>query len=127
MAQTLLLVDDDEHLMHIVSLYFELEGYNVIRAATGRQALDLLVEYAPDAMLLDVKMPDIDGIEVCRQVRANKRLKGIPIIAFTAVDDRMELIREAGADRAIAKPYSLDGLGETVKELLRGEPAPSSS
>jgi len=120
-------VDDDEHLMHIVSLYFELEGYNVIRAGTGREALDLLVEYAPDAVLLDVKLPDIDGVEVCRQVRANKRLKDIPIIAFTAVDERMEVIREAGANRAIAKPYSLDGLGKTVKELLRGAPSPSAT
>ena len=126
MAHTLLLVDDDEHLMHVVALFFELEGYNVVRASTGKEAMDLLQQMAPDAMLLDVKMPDIDGVEVCRQVRAHKKLKDLPIIAFTAVNERMEQIKEAGADRAIAQPYSLEGLGATVKELLQGDRASRS-
>jgi DNA-binding response OmpR family regulator len=121
MAHTILLVDDDPQLSHVVSMFFEIEGYVVMVAPSGRAALDMLAETRPDVMLLDVMMPEISGLDVCRQVRANAKTKTLPIIVFTAAERQEEDLRAAGADRFINKPYSLQGLKDVVVELI-GQP-----
>lgn len=119
MAQTVMLVDDDPQLMHVVSMFFELEGYNVVQAKDGREAIAMLAEYVPDVILLDLMMPDVSGIEVCQHVRADRRLKEIPVIVFTAAEMKEEELRAAGADRFITKPYSLEGLRRVVRTLIK--------
>ena len=119
MADTILIVDDDPQLLHITELLFGLEGYKVLVAKSGEQALDMLTQVMPQAMLLDVMMPGIDGAEVCRRVRANPKTKKVPIAVFTAAEMREEELKEAGADLFIVKPYTIDGLRDGVKQLIR--------
>jgi DNA-binding response OmpR family regulator len=119
MAEAILLVDDDPQLMHVLAMFFDLEGYHVLKARDGEQALSLLREYQPDIVLLDLMMPGVSGLDVCRHIRADKKLKKIPVLVFTAAENREEELLEAGADAYIAKPYSLDGLRATVKDLMQ--------
>jgi two-component system response regulator MprA len=118
MPEAILLVDDDPHLMHVLAMFFDLEGYHVLKARDGQQALDLLHEYQPDLVMLDLMMPGISGLEVCQQIRASTKLKNVPLVVFTAAETREDELKAAGADRFIAKPYSLEGLRATVRELL---------
>jgi CheY-like chemotaxis protein len=117
--QTLMLIDDDPQLRHVVSMFFELEGFNVLEAQDGAEAIRMLAEYLPDVILLDLMMPDVPGIEVCRHVRATKRLKDIPVVVFTAAEMQEEELQAAGADRFITKPYSLEGLRRVVRTLIK--------
>jgi CheY-like chemotaxis protein len=119
MAQTVMLVDDDPQLRHVVSMFFELEGYNVVQARDGREAIAMLAEYVPDVILLDLMMPDVPGLEVCQHVRGDKRLKDIPVVVFTAAEIKEDELRAAGADRFITKPYSLEGLRRVVRTLIK--------
>jgi DNA-binding response OmpR family regulator len=119
MAQTLMIVDDDPQLMRVLSMFFDLEGYHVIQARHGREALDLLQEYSPDLILLDLMMPEVGGEEVVRQIRANRKLSHLPVVIFTAAETRAEELMAAGATYFIAKPFSLDGLRDTVEEAIR--------
>jgi DNA-binding response OmpR family regulator len=121
MAEAILLVDDDPQLMHVLAMFFDLEGYHVLKARDGEQALALLREYQPDIVLLDLAMPGVSGLEVCQHIRADKKLKDIPVLVFTAADNREEEVLAAGANAFIAKPYSLDGLRATVKGLMSGK------
>jgi CheY-like chemotaxis protein len=123
MAETLLIVDDDPQLLRITQMLFDLEGYHVVVAKSGEQALEILTQLMPSAILLDVMMPGVDGLEVCRRVRADKRLKDIPIAVFTAADRREDELVKAGANAFIVKPYSIDGLRDTVRELIDGAQA----
>lgn len=119
MAQTLMIVDDDPQLMRVLSMFFDLEGYHVIQARNGREALDMLHEYQPDILLLDLMMPEIGGEEVIRQIRSTRKVRHLPVIIFTAAETREEELRAAGASYFIAKPFSLDGLRDTVQEAFR--------
>src|SRR5438128_1047431 len=118
MRSAILLVDDDPHLIHVLSMFFDLEGYHVLKARDGKQALDLLREYQPDLVLLDLVLPKVSGLEVCQQIRANRKLKNVPVLIFTAAETRKEELMAAGADGFLAKPYSLEGLRQAVGELL---------
>ena len=118
MPEAILLVDDDPHLMHVLAMFFDLEGYHVLKARDGKQALDLLGEYPPDLVLLDLMMPGVSGLEVCRQIRANRKLDGVPVVVFTAADRLEDELMQAGADQFITKPYSLDGLRGAVKAAI---------
>jgi CheY-like chemotaxis protein len=119
MAQTVMLVDDDPQLRHVVSMFFELEGYNVVQAKDGREAITLLAEYVPDVILLDLMMPEVTGLEVVQHVRSMKNLKDIPVVVFTAAEMKEEELQAAGADRFITKPYSLEGLRRVVRALIK--------
>jgi two-component system OmpR family response regulator len=79
----------------------------------------MLGEYVPDVILLDLMMPDIGGTEVCQHVRATRNLKEIPVVVFTAAEMKEEELTAAGADRFIAKPYSLEGLRRVVRTLIK--------
>jgi CheY-like chemotaxis protein len=119
MPQTIMLVDDDPQLRHVVSMFFELEGYSVLQAKDGREAIQMLSEYLPDLILLDLIMPNVSGAAVCRHVRSNRHLKEIPVIVFTGAEMEEEELRAAGADRFIAKPHSLEGLRRIVRSLIK--------
>ncbi|MHB8507823.1 MAG: response regulator [Candidatus Dormibacteria bacterium] len=123
MSHTILLVDDDPQLSHVVSMFFEIEGYVVLVAKDGMKALEMLGETLPDIVLCDLNMPDMDGAEVCRRIRSNPKAKDIPIVIFTAFELREEELVEAGANQFIVKPYSLNGLGKDVRGLIQAAAA----
>lgn len=115
-----LLVDDDARLVHILGLYLEVQQFEVLSASSGEAAMRLLGGGLPDLIILDIMMPGLDGISLCRLVRSLPEGGDVPIIVFTALSEATDLdaARAAGADRVITKPFNLTGLGAAVQELL---------
>ncbi|MDQ6848076.1 MAG: response regulator transcription factor [Candidatus Dormibacteraeota bacterium] len=115
-----LLVDDDARLVHIVGLYLQVQQFDVVTAGSGKEAMGVLSLGLPDLVILDVMMPGIDGISLCRRIRGMPGAERLPIIVFTALSDNEDLTaaREAGADEVITKPFNLTGLGAAVEALL---------
>ena len=118
-----LVVDDDPRLLHIVEMYLNIEGFDVRTAENGEDALALLQPEPPDLVILDIMMPGIDGIEVCRRIRGTEATSAVPVIMFSALsgDDDMERARQAGATHMISKPFNLVGLGAVVRSFLPGD------
>ncbi len=118
MAQTILVVDDEPNIRELARLYLEKEGYVVVSAENGAQALAQVASDPPDLMVLDLMMPEVDGYEVCRRVRAKSTL---PIIMLTARDDDIDQIvgLELGADDYMTKPFNPRVLVAQVKAVLR--------
>jgi len=114
-----LVADDDVAVRTSLERALRLEGYEVTLAADGRQTLDEVVTSPPDALVLDVRMPNIDGLEVCRRLRAIA--DPTPVLMLTAKDsisDRVEGL-DAGADDYLVKPFALEELLARVRALLR--------
>jgi CheY-like chemotaxis protein len=124
----ILLVDDDSRLVHIVTLYLQVQQFEVFSAGDAQSALDFLGNGLPDLVICDVMMPGVDGITLCRQIRALPGGDRLPLIVFTALSDTADLdaARNAGADRVICKPFNLGGLGQAVQELLPDQMAASA-
>jgi DNA-binding response OmpR family regulator len=120
MAEKILVVDDDLDTLKLVGMMLQRQGYNIVAAINGAQALSKVTAEKPDLILLDVMMPDIDGFEVCRRIRAEPSLASTPILMFTAktqVDDKVQGF-EAGADDYLPKPTHPAELLAHVKALL---------
>ncbi len=115
---TVLIADDDLQLLDLVTLNLELEGYGVLRASDGRQALERIERHHPDLVLLDVMMPRMSGFAVCHQVRAYST---VPIIIITARGQEQDKIRglDLGADDYLIKPFSVGELLARVRAVLR--------
>ena len=116
--QTVLIADDEAQIREILSLYFKKEGFKVIEAADGAEALVQVQAGKPDIILLDIMMPVLDGLEVCKQVR---KISDVPIIMLTAKDsdDDRILGLEIGADDYISKPFNTREVVARVKAVLR--------
>jgi two-component system cell cycle response regulator len=117
----ILIVDDHEDNLELLGMGLEARGFRVEKASSGQEALDRVAENPPDLILLDIMMPDLDGIQVARQIKADDRLPFIPIIMQTALDtpdDRIEGF-DAGADEYVTKPVNLAVLAARVRSLLR--------
>jgi CheY-like chemotaxis protein len=115
-----LLADDHEPNAMMISEYLQEHGYQVIIAQDGLEALTKAAETLPHLILMDIQMPEMDGLEAIRHLRADHRFASTPIIALTALampGDR-ELCLEAGANEYMSKPVSLKALAENIKELL---------
>ena len=121
MSTRVLVVEDDPDIAELVARYLEKAGYTTARVSTGRDALDAVRAKAPDLIVLDVMLPHVDGLEVCRLLRANDHTASIPIIMLTARADESERIvgLEMGADDYLAKPFSPNELVARVRALLR--------
>jgi two-component system alkaline phosphatase synthesis response regulator PhoP len=117
-GELILLVDDEANIVDLARMYLEREGYRVEAAFDGEQALDRVVELQPALMVLDIMLPEVDGFEVCRQIRVNS---DIPIIMLTARDDDIDKIvgLELGADDYLTKPFNPRELVARVKAILR--------
>ena len=115
---TILVVDDEEHIRELATLYLEKEGYQVILATDGEEALETVRRSAPDLIVLDVMMPKIDGLEVCRTVRKDS---DVPILMLTARSEDIDRIvgLELGADDYMGKPFNPRELTARVKAILR--------
>jgi DNA-binding response OmpR family regulator len=120
MAEKILIVDDDIDSLKLIGLMLQRQGYEIGAANAGAQALSKAAAETPDLIILDVMMPDMDGYEVCRRLRADPNTQNIPIIMFTAktlVDDKVAGF-EAGADDYLTKPTHPAELASRVKAVL---------
>ena len=114
----ILLVDDEQSVQTLLAYPLRKEGYEVVSAGDGREALDRFAEQQFDLVVLDVMMPRLDGIEVCRRLRAKSQ---VPIIMLTARDDEVDKVigLEMGADDYITKPFSVREFRSRVRAVLR--------
>lgn len=116
----ILVVDDEIDVVEVVEMLLELEGYKVLKAYDGKEALAAVEKEIPDLVILDIMMPEIDGVEVCRRFRANEKLNNVPIVMFSAkisAYDKKESF-EAGADGFISKPFNARGFISGIKTYL---------
>ena len=120
MAKEILIVDDEPNVVVPIQFLMEQQGYRVMIAERGEDALDLIYQYKPDLVLLDIMLPGIDGYEVCEIVRLNPKYRKIKIIFLTAKGREEEIAKglALGADAYITKPFSNIELIATVKEIL---------
>ncbi|WP_017187014.1 response regulator YycF [Alkalibacillus haloalkaliphilus] len=118
MKHTILVVDDEEPIADILKFNLEKEGYDVVCAYDGNEAVELTKQHEPDLILLDIMLPEKDGMEVCREIRQDYQ---IPIIMLTAKDSEIDKVLglELGADDYVTKPFSNRELVARVKANLR--------
>lgn len=118
--QTILVADDHEDTRVILRHYFEAMGYNVLEAHDGEQTLESMKGCHPDAVVLDIQMPRMDGIQVLRAVRSDGALRDIRVLALSAhaLSDEVRQIREAGADAYLAKPADPKAVLDAVRSLM---------
>ncbi|MGH0033007.1 MAG: response regulator [Myxococcota bacterium] len=121
MAERILVVDDEPDLLELVRVNLRQAGYEVETAETGREALASLRRGAPELMVLDLMLPDLSGTEVCRQVRQDPELAGLPVIMLTAKADEVDRVvgLELGADDYVTKPFSPRELVLRIRAVLR--------
>lgn len=123
---TVVLIEDEEAIADLVRMYFEQEGFRLIHAPDGEQGLDAVRDRDPRVVLLDLGLPGMDGVEVCRRIRA---VSDVPVIMLTARDSEIDKIvgLEIGADDYVTKPFSPRELVARVRAVLRrSEDAPRS-
>ena len=120
-SDTILAVDDEVHILELISFNLKAAGYHVVTALTGEEALKRCEVEKPSLVLLDIMLPGIDGLEVCRRLKGDRTTSNIPIIMLTAKGDEVDKILglELGADDYITKPFSVRELAARVKSLLR--------
>jgi two-component system response regulator RegX3 len=118
MARTILVVDDETTLRETLVEALETEGFRVVSAADGREALTVFRAERPDLVLLDLMLPELSGIEVCRIIRAES---GVPIVMLTAKDSEIDKVvgLELGADDYVTKPFSVRELSARIRALFR--------
>jgi CheY-like chemotaxis protein len=116
-GQTILVVDDDQDLLSLVAFVLESEGFQVNTAGDGRQALEEVARHLPNLILLDMKMPVMDGWEFARQFHS-KYDSSAPIVVLTAYEDAKKRAQEIGANGWIGKPFDLDALVNIVKQNI---------
>jgi DNA-binding response OmpR family regulator len=120
MPKEILIVDDEPGIVVPIQFLMEQQGYHVMTAQRGDEALDLIYKYKPDLVLLDIMLPGIDGFKVCEIVRLNPNYREMKIL-FLSIKDREVYITKClalGADAYITKPFSNDKLVEKIKVLL---------
>ena len=116
-----LIVEDEKALAEILEYNFKKEGYAVDTASDGEIALDKIIFKAPDLIILDWMLPKLSGIELCKKVRTNKKIKNIPIIMLTARGEEEDRLKglEMGADDYVTKPFSINELLARAKAVLK--------
>lgn len=120
----ILLVDDDELVRIAMTTLLEVLGHTARVAAGGREALEMIAERLPDLVILDVVMPEMDGLEVCRQIRANQAWTNLPVLFITAKAQKNDVVLgyEAGANDYLTKPFEVEEFVERIDALLAGTP-----
>jgi DNA-binding response OmpR family regulator len=119
MANKILVVDDEASVRELLQKFLKQEGYEVILAANGEEAIELAEKENPHLILLDIVMPGLDGIETCRRLRANERTQSIPVIMASAVTETMMQALEVGVDDFVTKPVLLPEVSIRIKSILR--------
>lgn len=119
--QKILAVDDEQNILELIRYNLHEDGYEVVTATTGEEALDILDEQRPDLIMLDIMLPGQDGLQVCKKIKNNKETSNIPIIMLTARGEEIDKVLglEMGADDYVVKPFGVRELLARVKALLR--------
>ena len=117
--EQILVVEDNEKNMKLVRDVLVATGYRTLEAGTGRQAIALAAEHAPDLVLMDIQLPDIDGVHALRRLRADERTAAIPVLAVTAqaMHGDRERFLAAGFDGYVSKPLNVRELIGTVRQI----------
>ncbi len=120
MKKKILLVDDEPEIQLIISSRLSAAGFEVIIAKDGQEGLNMARSESPDAILLDLMIPKIDGFKVCRMLKFDKAFENIPVIIFSArgSDADKKLAEQVGASAYIVKPFNLDLFTQTIQRLL---------
>ena len=126
MPKEILIVDDEPDVVVPIQFLMEQQGYSVMAAYRGEDALDLIYRYKPDLVLLDIMLPGIDGWEVCEIIRLNQNYRDIKIVFLTAKGRDEDIAKglALGADAYITKPFSNAVLVATVNKLFENKEAP---
>jgi len=116
-----LVVDDEEYIQHILNFSFGAEGYDVVTAADGEEAIKKAKSEKPDIIVLDIMMPKMDGYEACKRLKTDPSTKSIPVILLTAKGREVDrkLGAQAGADDYVVKPFSPGRLIERVEGMMK--------
>ncbi len=116
----ILIVEDEESLLKLESILLISKGFDVKGVPNGRAALEAVAEDKPDLVLLDIMLPEIDGFEVCRQLKSDPATRHIPVIMLTAKKSREDMVRgeKVGADWYITKPFKSAMVIETIQRFL---------
>ncbi len=125
----ILVIDDEKDILKLLEYNFKKEGYDVLTAGTGEEGLKTTLASLPDLIILDLMLPQIDGLEVCKILKSNAKTKAIPVLMLTAKgSDTDEVVGlEVGADDYVAKPFNIPVLTARVKKLLQRRAAPGPS
>lgn len=120
-SATILIVDDEDDLRHVVDFNLRAQGYKTLLAASGQEALDLAISQIPDLVLLDVMLPDMQGTQVCQQLKTGSDTRDIPIIMVTARGEEIDRVVgfELGVDDYVVKPFSVRELILRVRAVLK--------
>jgi len=129
MASRVLIVEDEPDIRDLLAFHLEREGYQVGKSRTGADALRQIAASPPDLVLLDLMLPEIDGLEVCRRLRGDPRTASLPIVMLTAKGEEIDRVLglELGADDYIAKPFSPKEVIARVRAVLRRSRAPAGA
>ena len=122
MTSKILVVDDEEDILELVRIILESEGYTVVTATSGEEALRLVESWKPSLVILDVVLPGVSGLDVCRQLRWNPRTHSVKVALFTALGTEVDMRLGAGdkADAYVLKPFREADLLRVVNDLLHG-------
>jgi two-component system cell cycle response regulator DivK len=118
----ILVVEDNERNMKLFCDLLEASGYRTLEATTGERAVELALEHRPDLVLMDIQLPDIDGIEALRRLRADERFSAAPVLALTAqaMEGDRERFLAAGFDGYLSKPVDVTDFVATVRRYCEG-------
>lgn len=119
MADKILVVDDEEEIRSLLCSFLEGQGYQVILASDGNEALDLVETENAQVIILDIKLPGLNGIEVCKRLKAQEKTRSIPVIIITGFGDNKLLALDVGADDFVNKPFDMADLLIRVRSALR--------
>ncbi|MDH7600131.1 MAG: response regulator transcription factor [Sedimentisphaerales bacterium] len=124
-AKRILIVEDEPDILELLRITLAKEGYDPIFAKTGEQAIELAKKDLPDMVVLDIMLPGIDGLDVCKILRSDPRTSHIPIIMLTARSEEADIVTglEVGADDYVTKPFSPKVLSARIRNLLRRQAA----
>ncbi len=120
--RTVLIIDDDQTLRELIRIQLEHEDYTVIKAENGQEGIEAVREQRPDMVILDLTMPDMDGLEVCTEIR---KFSVLPVLMLTARSKNQDVVTglDRGADDYLIKPFNMDELLARIRALLRRTPA----
>lgn len=116
----ILVVDDDPYILMSLEFLMQKNGYSVMVARNGREAMELVVQAHPDLVILDIMMPDVDGYAICRQIKTNEKLKDIIVVFLSAKTREADINKglELGAAMYISKPFSTRELMKQINSLV---------